>query len=144
MSSPLSCTMNDKTKKIFHQSFTRCQKQEGFFKRFYEIYVESSDEVKEKFKNTDMERQVKMLTNSFYTAKLATNGGAAIKNNLQKLAAVHGKKGRDIRPGLYDLWLDCLMQAVNEFDAEFSSDVDAAWRSMLLPGIGYMQAHYDD
>jgi hemoglobin-like flavoprotein len=136
--------MNDHTNKTFHDSFTRCNHQDGFFKRFYEIFVNSSDEVKEKFKNTDMEEQVKMLSNSFYAAKLATSDSPVIKENLKKLAALHGHKDRDIRPELYDLWLDCLIQAVREYDPDFTHEIGSAWREKMLPGIQYMKSHYDD
>ena len=136
--------MNDKTNKIFHDSFSRCNHQDGFFKRFYEIFVNSSDEVKEKFKNSDMEKQVKMLSNSFYTTKLANSESAIILENLKNLAASHGHKDRDIRPELYDLWLDCLIQTVKEHDELFSSDIETVWREKMQVGITYMKSHYDD
>jgi len=136
--------MNDLTKQMFHNSFERCDHQEGFFERFYEIYVGSSDEVKEKFKNTDMERQVKMLRDSFYTTKLATGASSIIQENLKRVAALHGHRGRDIKPELYDLWLDCLIRTVNQFDLEFSFEIEVAWREMFQPGISYMKSHYDD
>ena len=48
----------------------------------------------------------------------------------------------DIRPGLYDTWLDCLIQAVRKHDVQFSSEVEEAWRTTLRPGIEYMRAKY--
>jgi len=136
--------MNDLTKRLFHDSFGRCTRQEGFFQRFYEIFIDSSDEVREKFKKTDMEAQVKMLSNSFYTAKLATSDSAFIQENLKRLAALHGHKDMDIRPELYDLWLDCLIRTVKEFDPDFNREIENSWLEMLSPGIAYMKSHYDD
>lgn len=136
--------MAEETKKIFHDSLQRCLYEDGFFKRFYVIFINSSDEVKEKFKDTDMEKQVKMLTNSFYTTKLAINDSAIIRENLKKLAHVHGKNGHDIRPELYDLWLRYLIQTVKEYDPQFDGEIAAAWKKMLEPGLDYMKNHYQD
>jgi hemoglobin-like flavoprotein len=129
--------MKDQTKKIVKDSFNRCKERDGLFERFYEIFIETSDEAKEKFKNTDMKKQVEMLMHSFYTIQLAPTIG----DNLKELAVVHGKKGMNISPELYDVWLDCLMQAVMEFDPEMSFEVDAAWRRLMQPGIEYMKNH---
>jgi len=129
--------MDPHTKKLVQDSFVRCKRSEGLFERFYEIFIESSDEAREKFNDTDMSKQVEMLTHSFYTTKLAPSIG----DNLKELAVVHGKKGLDISPGLYDVWLDCLMQAIMEFDPEMSFEVDTAWRRIMRPGIDYMKSH---
>jgi hemoglobin-like flavoprotein len=135
--------MNDSEDKIFHDSFARCTQEDGFFKRFYDIFVNSSDEVKAKFENTDMEKQVKMLTSSFYSTKLATSESTVIQENLKKLATIHSNKERDIRPELYDLWLDALIQTVREFDSKFSYAVETVWREKMTPGIEFMKSHYD-
>ena len=38
----------------------------------------------------------------------------------------------DIKPELYDLWLDRLLQAVAEFDPLFDMETETAWRRVLL------------
>ena len=48
----------------------------------------------------------------------------------------------DIKPELYDLWLDRLVQAVGEFDPMFDPEIEAAWRRLLQPGIEFMKSRY--
>ena len=53
------------------------------------------------------------------------------------------KKNAAIPPDLYDVWLECLMQTLKEFDPEYSSEVELSWRVVLAPGITYMKFKYD-
>ena len=46
------------------------------------------------------------------------------------------------RPELYDFWLDSLLRSAREFDPQFNSEIDQAWRQMLQPGIEYMRSRY--
>ena len=45
-------------------------------------------------------------------------------------------------PRLYDLWLECLIEAVRGHDPQFSAELESAWRETLAFGIDYMRARY--
>jgi hypothetical protein len=62
--------------------------------------------------------------------------------DLPRLAAMHSRQNLDIRPQLYDTWLDCLLQAVRKHDPDFSLQVEEVWRSTLAVGIEYMRSKY--
>ena len=130
---------------IFDDSFQRVVANRingrDFFERFYEIFLTSSPEVAEKFKNTDMGTQKLMLRQSI---SFMINFSTTHQTNeyLDRIAAIHSKAQFDIRPALYDLWLDCLIQTVNEFDDHFNTHVTLAWRIVLSPGITFMKFHY--
>ena len=62
--------------------------------------------------------------------------------HLERLAKLHSRAELDIKPELYDLWLDRLVQAVKEFDPMFDAETGAAWRRMLAPGIEFMKSRY--
>lgn len=113
-----------------------------FFDSFYDCFIGSSAQVAEYFKNTDMERQKEMLKKSFYALFVfyATNSA---DDYLEKIAERHSKRGLDIRPELYDLWLENLMKTVKEFDPMFNDDVELSWRLVLSTGITYMKFKYD-
>ncbi len=116
-----------------------------FFDAFYHAFLDSSDEVREKFRNTDMEKQKGMLKKSFYHL-LVFYGSNQADDYIQKIAASHNKNHLNIRPELYDLWLDTLMQTIQQFDPQYSEEVELAWRLVLAPGITYMKfkhAHCD-
>jgi len=129
---------------VFRASLQRCLAAPAFFEGFYDSFIGSSDEVKEKFKNTDMERQAKMLQDSLYVMAVAAQGGknSPARSFLPGLAEKHSRKGLDIRPELYDLWLDALLETVKGHDPECSPEVEAAWRATLASGIEYMRSHY--
>jgi len=114
----------------------------GFFDSFYERFLNSDHEVEEKFKNTDMDAQKRMLKesllnmSSFFVTKVADD-------YLQKISRIHSKPNRNIEPHLYDLWLECLIKTVRDYDPEFQRDVELAWRLVMAPGIVYMKFQYD-
>ena len=82
-----------------------------------------------------------MLKTSLYTMMLAGGGSERIVH-LERLARLHSRAELDIKPELYDLWLDRLVQAVKEFDPMYDPEIEAAWRRMLQPGIEFMKSRY--
>jgi len=45
---------------------------------------------------------------------------------LERLAKLHSRAELDIKPELYDLWFDRLVQAVKEFDPMFDMETETA------------------
>ncbi|WP_455203392.1 globin [Kaarinaea lacus] len=131
---------------LFDQSYERIKcvekNDKNFFDAFYENFIDSSETIKKHFQNTDMERQKKMLEKSFYSLFIfyATNNA---NDYLQRIAQHHSKKNAAIPPDLYDVWLECLMKTLREFDPEYSPEVELSWRVVLSPGITYMKFKYD-
>ena len=127
----------------FRASLQRCLMNPAFFESFYELFIGTSEEVKEKFKNTDIKRQSRMLQDSLFVLAVAAQGGdsSPARYSLPGLAEKHSHKGFDIRPELYDLWLDALLETVKRHDPKHSAEVAEAWRTTLTPGIEYMRAH---
>ena len=129
---------------VFNDSLARCLRGEQFFQRFYELFLESSAEVREKFQATDFRKQRRMLQSSFYMlVEYVALGWPECQAYLERIGAAHGKFGRDISPHLYDLWLDCLLRAVQENDSQYCSEVEAAWRFMMGAGIGFLKSRYE-
>ena len=128
----------------FLASLKRCQASPLFLTSFYERFVDSSDEVREKFAHTDFEKQTKMLADSLLVLAVAAQGrqDSPSWDALPRLAARHSKAQLDIAPHLYDLWLECLIQAVKDSDPQFSPNVEHAWRETLAVGIAYMKGNY--
>ncbi len=60
---------------------------------------------------------------------------------LLEIAESHSKRDYDIKPALFDLWLEALIETVQEMDPEFCDDVELAWRVAMTPGITLMK-HY--
>ncbi|EED36499.1 Globin, putative [Luminiphilus syltensis NOR5-1B] len=109
---------------------------------FYDRFLASSTEIADRFRNTDMSRQMTMLHDSLQTL-VDFNRQRRLSPQMSRLATVHARKGHDIRPELYGLWLDALLATVAETDPDWSDDVELAWRLTLAPGIAYLQYGYE-
>lgn len=116
-------------------------KEQDFFTRFYDIFLASSDEIRQTFINTDMEKQRNMLKKSFYHL-LIFYGSNQASPYIEDIAKSHDQARANISPRLYDLWLDALIETVKEFDPYFNDEIELAWRLVLSPGITYMKFFY--
>ncbi len=127
---------------LFDQSYERVLHRtvsgKDFFEAFYERFLASSNEVREKFRRTDMQRQRRMLKQSFYSLLVFYASNAA-DDYLIKMVEKHSAKGVDIPNTMYDLWMECLVETVAEFDENFASETGLAWRLVLSSGITYMK-----
>ena len=127
---------------VFSDSFGRILHTEGvgeaFFTDFYEDFVSSSPDAAEKFKDTNMKKQRKMLKESFYHM-LSFSVTKVVPDSLVQIAETHNRDHYDIRPALYDLWLECLISAAEKHDSQFNDNVELAWRLTMAKGIAYMK-----
>lgn len=126
----------------FNDSLTRCTSNPRFLDRFYELFLASSPEVREKFSHTDFKKQHRMLQASFYMLMLAADGKPETRGHLERLAELHSGNGHNIPPHMYQVWLECLVQAVKECDAGFKPETEQVWRRMMSKGIEFMSAHH--
>jgi len=126
----------------FSASLGRCHANPAFISRFYELFVASSPEVAEKFEHTDLERQRRAMSSSLYALVLAMEGGQAASAYLDRIARQHGRKDLDIPPQMYDVWLECLIETVKEFDPQYSDEIEGLWRDAMAFGVEFMQARY--
>jgi len=133
---------SEREAELFNDSLERCTASSEFLDRFYDLFLASSREVAEKFRHTDFPKQKRMLKASLYMMVLVADGKTEVQENLQRIAKRHSRTDLDIRPELYMLWLDCLIQAVRECDPRFTPETETAWRKIMECGITFMQSHY--
>jgi hemoglobin-like flavoprotein len=129
---------------LFLASLKRCLAQPDFLKSFYDRFFASSDEVREKFRNTDMQRQARMLEDSLFVIAVAVQGaeGSLARGDLPRIAARHSSKDLDVRPELYDAWRECLLETVRSTDPGFGPQIELSWRAVLAFGVQYMRDRY--
>lgn len=140
---------NSRVEELFNDSYERivnwelpASSQDNFFSSFYDRFIASSPAVKEAFRNTDMERQARMLRQSIvFLINFYATGNA--DDFLKRIADRHAKQDLDIRPELYDLWLESLLATVREYDPKCDDETEDAWRKVLTVGIDYMKAAYE-
>ena len=124
-------------------SLERCVADPSFLDTFYDLFLASSPDVKEKFKNTDFENQKRMLRSSLYVMMTAAGTTRGIAHSeLERIARKHSRNDRDIKPELYSLWLECLLKAVARHDPEHTPELETAWREAVKDGIEFIQSRY--
>ena len=133
--------MQERDVELFNDSLERCSGRPDFLRHFYALFLASSEVVAKKFEHTDLRKQARMLKTSLYIMMLAGGGSERIVH-LERLARLHSRAELDIKPELYDLCLDRLVQAVREFDPMFDREIELAWRRVLEPGIEFMKSRY--
>ena len=134
--------VTDRDLELLNDSLERCSARGDFIDYFYDLFLQSSEEVAEKFAHTDFRKQKRMLKASFYLILLANEGKPEGRSHLKRIAQLHSRQGVDVRPGLYELWLDSLMQTVRAYDPQWTEEIEQVWRQMLRPGIIRMQTGY--
>jgi hemoglobin-like flavoprotein len=134
--------LNERDIELFNDSLERCTSGRRFLDRFYELFAGSSAEVAAKFANTDFRVQKAALKVSLYMIMASIERKPEGTVHLERIAARHSRGGLDIGPHLYDLWLDCLIQAVRECDPLFGEETEQAWRRVMQVGIEFLKSRY--
>ena len=133
---------------MFRASLKRCLANGDFLRAFYHRFLASSEEVRRKFEGSDLERQAQVLADSLHMIAVAAQSPRPSEEpspawtEMARLARLHSQAQLDIRPGLYDLWLHCLLEAARAHDPEFSPSIEEDWRKTLSVGIEYMRSRH--
>ena len=93
-------------------SYHRCMHGVGFTNTFYRRFLAKSPMIAEKFRHTDFDHQKLMLRESLLVMIMFNSNSSAGMDELEQLAERHSRRGVDIPPHLYELWLDALCESV--------------------------------
>jgi len=124
------------------RSYYRCCISDGFFDDFYRALLARSAEAREKFRNTDFERQNELLRTALRLLVRYAWGDVKGRAGIDRLARRHAPDGYDVAPELYDCWVDALVETVARHDPYADAALCAAWRRAVEPGIRRMRAGY--
>ena len=130
----------DKPRDVFVKSLNRCG--DTLARIFYEKFLNSSADVKERFALTDMRRQEKKITQALHLAADVVMNDPAALAKLTRQAEHHDRHHLNIPPELYVFWLEALIAAVRDCDAEFDPGVEYAWRLLMGHVIHRMTSRY--
>ena len=123
-------------------SFDRCEAGGNFAETFYRVFLESSTEIAPLFAKTDFEKQRKLLRATVYIMVTRNVYDPHARETLEKIGHSHGRTQLDIRPELYELWLDSVCRTVEQLDPEWTSRTEQEWRDRLRPGIELITSMY--
>jgi hemoglobin-like flavoprotein len=125
----------------FRTSLERCLARSEFLDRFYERFIGSSDEVKERFAKTDFSKQHRILRGSLYLMSRAAMGLEDGREHLMAVAKTHGSSRLGIPSHHYDLWLEALIETAREMEQHFDVELEAAWREVLGLAVSIVRDH---
>lgn len=126
----------------FLESLGRCIDSGDFIATFYDRFLAADPEIREKFRDTDFDRQKRMLERSLLLSAGATTGDADALRELRERARTHDRNHLDIPPRLYELWRSSMTETAREFDHEWSPQIEDAWNRILGHIIRHMTMHY--
>ncbi len=135
--------IDENTLNIFNNSLLRCQSNPQFLSHFYQKFIISNSEVREMFSGTDMKQQKMMLHASIQMIMLASQGNEAAADYLAKISKKHSKSDLNIKPELYDIWLETLIETIRIIDPENNDQIENAWKEIMTFGIEYMKSRFE-
>lgn len=134
--------MTESDTKDVNASYGRCKLSKNFLDTFYDILLASSPDIGHRFRDTDFPRQQKALRRGLTYLIMFSQGSEMARAKLDKIGEVHDGLHFDIRPDLYPLWTDSLMQAIEQHDSKFDAKLEKKWRKCLAPGLRHLIAKY--
>lgn len=125
-------------------SFGRCCMQEAFWDAFYGHFTRSSPEIGQMFRDTDLEKQKILLRESInFVIMYAKNPESGLaKNKIEQVGGIHSRGKINVRPELYPLWENSLMNTIKEFDPQFDPKLEKNWHNVLKPALDRMISLY--
>jgi hemoglobin-like flavoprotein len=127
---------------LVNDSLERCTPQAEFFEQFYERFRDSSDEIAARFAATDAKTQGRALRTAFLLLLQAVAGDPAAWQQLELRAIRHDRKHLDIKPEMYELWKECLLETIRDFDPRADDRTREAWRRIVQEATEFMTARY--
>lgn len=136
--------MTDKqaTRDMVEKSYGLCRMNGGFASDFYAAFLNMSPLIREKFANTNMDTQQRMLDFGIrHLIRYFHEPSQVTIDKMQELAVSHGKGRLAIEAEWYGLWLDALLDTVKKHDPNVDQALENAWRQVAEYGIAAMLAN---
>lgn len=124
-------------------SFERCSALgDEFFDTFYANLVDQETAIAQMFAETDMQKQNELIEEGIRNLIAYAQGDENAENRIRELGRSHGRDHLNVPPEFYPFWVESLLKALGEHDAEFTEELEESWRSVLAPGINLMVSYY--
>lgn len=131
------------SRETFAASLARCRESADFSAAFYERLLASDDDIRAKFRFTNMKAQRSMLEQALVVCGDVVAGKPEALARLGELGRSHDAMHLDIRPEWYPLWLEAIVKTASEFDPQWTPEVRQAWQSVLGPVTKRIASFYD-
>lgn len=125
---------------LFRSSYSRCTLDPEFITTFHRVFITTSADALYHVSHISDERQKKMLEYALYLLMLSVENKSEINTCIELLSKSHSKL--NIKPELYDHWLNSLMIAVESYEGKSHPNITSIWREMLKPGLEIMKKQF--
>ena len=123
-------------------SFARCCRNADFIDNFYHRLANEAPAVGPMFAETDMRTQDTLIRAGISHLIDFADRVDGVRSKIDELGVKHNRHHLDVKPELYESWIEALIQAAAECDDFFDEQVESAWREVLRPGIELMASAY--
>ncbi len=123
-------------------SYDRCLEDGDFFDTFYDKFLAKSEEIPPLFAETDFRKQKQMIRMSVRMLVRLGLGEDGTKLAINKLGESHSRRQHNIRPELYELWLDALCESIKQHDPQHTPQLEQQWQDTMHAGIEMMVSMY--
>ncbi|NQV26228.1 MAG: globin [Rhodopirellula sp.] len=113
-----------------------------FIPAFYDRFLSSSDEIRNKFTHTNFQKQNEMLLKSLKLAAAATAGDLEGLQEIKARAESHDRHHLNIQPRLYEHWRVALIDTARVHDKQWNTAIEDAWNVILGHVIHRMTKFY--
>ena len=127
---------------LFLDSLERCTGSKKFFPAFYHRFLSASDDISDKFRHTNFDRQNQMLLQSLRLAAKAAEGQSEGLREIRERAVSHSRQHLNIEPRFYNFWGTALIETSRQFDDQWDDDIEEAWLTIIGHVINQMIKHY--
>lgn len=124
------------------QSYGRALGNPRLMADFYDTLMASHPGIAKMFANTDLQKQQLILKQSLSMAILFPQDNLIAKHAMEKVRKTHAHDQLNIRPELYDYWLNSLLSVVKNSDPDFSPELEGQWRMILNHTLSYIKEGY--
>ena len=129
---------------VFRASLKRCLDEANFLLDFYGTFMGSSEEVREKFRHTDLKRQTEVLADSLWAMAVVVQGqpGSPARriSNVWRSSTAGGISTSG--PASTISGSTAWSPRARRHDPRFSAEIEQAWRETLAVGIELLRSGY--
>jgi hemoglobin-like flavoprotein len=115
---------------------------ERFFLAFNDNLLNGSPLVAQVFTGTSVTRRQELLKDSLVLMYAKYGEGSSAPQKLQRVGEIHSRTMVNVKPTLYPLWMQALIDALKAFDDKFDANLEADWTIAVRPAIDLLIARH--
>jgi len=134
-------SIHKKAKRV-HQSYIRAGSKK-LVSEFYVRLMAASSDIRKKFEGVDMVEQTSLLSHSIVMSFLFIDKNQQVaKKCLDDVRKTHARNNLNIKPELYDIWLECLLETVSLCDPHANDTLLSDWHDVMSVAINHIREGY--